>query len=179
LQLLGEYSDERLREIEALTDAGRTKDFDQALEAYVTSVDRLSDAAQSDALGELPGVSQDILEQLTRHVEVLETVQAKVPAQAQGAIQSVIDSSLEHAQSKEDRQPERIERQESNSEQQEERREEREQERNLRQAEQIARQYEVTSDLVLEVFEDICERDWKCVRDFYKEAKRDKDGPNP
>jgi hypothetical protein len=173
LQLLSDFSDERLREVELLSDADRADDLDDALKGYVSSIDRLSDAAETIASLEL---SEKIQEKLLRHVDVLETVQAQVPIQAQGAIQGAIDRSLEHALKKEQKQQERIERQENNTERQEERLEQQEQEKNQRQAEQIARQYGVTAEQVLEVFDELCAGEWKCVRDLYKEERRN---PSP
>jgi outer membrane biosynthesis protein TonB len=177
-QLLSEYSDERLREIEALSAAGRIEDIDAAVETYVATIDRLVEASQDITSSEGSAYSEAVQEKLGHHIEVLQGVQAKVPPQAQAAIQRAIDRSLQQSKKKLEQQQEKEEDQESKREEQEERREEqeerrdeREQERNLRHAEQIARKYDVATDGVLAIFEGICERDWKCVRDHYRDDK--------
>lgn len=170
-QLLSEYSDERLREIEALTAAGRIEDLDRAVEAYIATVDRLIEVSQDITS------TEGVEENLNQQIEALQGVQAKVPLQAQAAIQRAIDRSLQHSQKKIEQQ-ENADEQESRREDQEERQEAREQERNLRQAEQIARKYDITTDEVLAVFEGICEQDWKCVRDHYR-VEGEEETPSP
>jgi hypothetical protein len=162
VQLLSEYSDERLREIEALTAAGRIEDLDGAVEAYIATVDRLIENSQDTPSTE--GVEENINQQ----IEALQGVQAKVPPQAQAAIQKAIDRSSEHAQKKIEQQEYKGDEQESRREEQDERRETREQDRDLRHAEQLARKYDITSDEVLALFGGICEQNWKCVRDHYR-----------
>ncbi len=170
-QLLSEYSDERLREIEALTTAERIEDINAAVEEYVVTIDRLVEASQDITSTEGSAYSEGVQEKLGHHIEVLQGVQAKVPPQAQAAIQRAIERSLQQSKKKLEQQQENEEDQESKREEQEERREEREQERNLRHAEQIARKHDASPDEVLAIFEGICERDWKCVRDHYRDDK--------
>jgi len=165
-QLLSEYSDERLREIEALTAAGRIEDLDGAVEAYIATIDRLIEVSQ-----DTPS-TEGVEENLNHKIEALQGVQAKVPIQAQAAIQRAIDRSVQYSQQ------EKADEQESRREEQEERQEAREQERNLRHAEQIARKYGITSDEVLAVFKGICVQDWKCVRDHYR-VEGEKETPSP
>ncbi len=171
-QLLSEYSDERLREIEALTASGRIEDLDGAVEAYIATVDRLIENSQ-----DTPS-TKGLGENLDHQIETLQGIQARVPPQAQAAIQKAIDRSLQHAQKKIEQQEEKGDEQESRREEQEERRETREQDRNLRHAEQIARKYEITSDEVLAVFGGICEQDWKCVREHLR-TEGEEESPSP
>jgi hypothetical protein len=135
------------------------------------TIDRLVEASKDFTPSEGSAYSEGVQEKLGHHIEVLQGVQAKVPPPAQAAIQRAIDRSLQQSKKKLEQQQENEEDQESKREEQVERREERDPEHNLHHAEQIARKYNVATDEVLAVFEGICERDWKCVRDHYRDDK--------
>lgn len=167
LRLLGEYSDERLEEIEALLNAGRLEDLDQALDGFAEALDRY-ESASSELEPEL--VDSAVDEKLLHHIEVLQSVLDKVPIQAQTMIESVIERQLEHARQVQERKDARAEEQEQRREDQEASEAERQDEQNQRTAEQIARQYEVTPEEVLAVFQGQCAEDWKCVREYYRET---------
>ena len=182
-QLLEEFADERLSEIEALVEAGRVADIDIAMDAYGESIDRLITDDQDSSPSDNAPLSDDVASRLDNHVEVLTAVLSKVPPQAQAAIQNAIDRSSqarnnaekqeEKAGEREDSQEEHQELQEAREEEQQERQDEREDERDLRTAEQIARKHEVTMDDVLGVYEGICERDWICVRAHFRNRESD------
>lgn len=174
-QLLNEFSDERLREIEALTLAGRVDDLEGAVGEYVETVDHLIEASQG-------AENNSALEAFLGHqVEVLEGVKAQVPVQAQAAIQRAIDRSMQHAQTKyeedltQEQEPEeQSDKKEQQEAQKQEREENREQDRVLSRAEQIARQYGVSAEEVLALYQGSCGQDWKCVREHYNPRGKDK-----
>lgn len=162
-QLLAEFSDERLQEIEELLQAGRADDLERATAAYEQSIDRLARAAGTGL-----GASRALLdERISSHIETLERVRDQVPPQAQPAIQRAIDRSLEHAQKKQE-QREKPEGSRKNNQERENPAETREIEKDQRRAEQIARQYDVPVGEVMDVFDGECGGDWKCVRDHYR-----------
>jgi hypothetical protein len=166
--LLREFAEERLREIEALTDAGRVEDLDEAVTAFIETLDRLESLSQDNLPGEGAGPN------LGNNLEVLLGVQEKVPPQAQPAIQRAIERAAEHdlhkiEQKQDEGQPA------SGNDERNERKQEAEQERNLRTAEQIARKHGLTSDQVLSTFNGTCSQDWTCVREHYRtQDKKDK-----
>lgn len=168
LNLLEDYADERLEEIEALQAAGRYSDLDRALAAYLDALEQYQ-AANADFDPE--GAAEEIDEKLLRHLEVLQQVRDRVPESAQPAIEQVIQAQLETAIMRQVREQERLEEQETRAEEREAAQETREAERNQRTAEQIARQFNVTSAEVLAVFEGQCELEWKCVREHYRELE--------
>jgi hypothetical protein len=175
--LLIEYSAERLKEIVALSDSGRTEYLNQAASDYAESIDKLSAQAP---LTVAPGLSSPstLDTTLAHNVEVLQSLLAKVPAQARPAIQRAIDRSLKKSPKEKASPPDSTLQPEqtgiapgtvatavpADSDQ--------------RQAEQMGRQYGVSPDEILSTFQGICQQDWKCVRDHYRQAGRGKAHPN-
>lgn len=181
VQLLAEFSDERLREIEGLIAAGRAESLEPAAEAYTDSMQRLA-----QAVAENPGAESAAAfdERTAAHLEVLQRVEGQVPPQAQEAIQRAIDRSAEHAAKKDQQQDQKDQAQQADREQREERRAEQEAEREERRAtqqaaliqkraEQIAKQYDASVDEVMAVYHGACEADWKCVREHFRETTKE------
>jgi hypothetical protein len=165
-RLLGSLADERLSEIESLSAQGRLDDLESALEGYTTAVGRLARAShQADV----------VVDKLTWHIEVLEGVQARVPAQAQAAIERVIERSIDTetedlpvdtptpdpaCRPEDSCAPQTVE------------------DHDLRLAEQIAKIYGVTTEQAMAVFEGQCARDWKCVRTLFRGPPPGRDNQN-
>ena len=166
--LLGEFADERLVEIESLAAAGRTDDLETALDGYVMAIGRLAGAVDVPASG---GQDQ-VLEKLTHHISVLEEVEMLVPEPAQAAIERVIERSIDAETSGRPETATPVPGEEDcsagsppcdqsgGSEDQD-----------ARMADQIAKIYGVTSEQVLTVFRGECQMDWKCVRAHFRPAK--------
>ncbi len=167
VRLLAEFSDERLREIEQLLQAGRTENLAQAAEAYTESIARLAQASGALKSREAHSVFD---ERAASHVERLERVKAQVPPEAQQAIQRAIDRTMEHTGEKHEQQQGATQNQRENQEQRENQAATRRADHHQTRAEHIARQYDVTADQVMNVYNGVCEGDWKCVRDYYREG---------
>jgi len=170
--LLSQFSDERVREVDALTDAGRFTDLEPAIEQYLSTLDQLLTVkGQIQSSGETEAVEAvEVI--ISQQIETLLRVQDQVPTQARLAIQAVIERSqasdkVEQAegQEKEQRQVERQATQATREQQ-------REQEKDLRTAEQLAGKYDVPVDQVIGLFHGTCQEDWKCVREWYRELKK-------
>jgi Domain of unknown function (DUF5667) len=166
--LLGEFADERLNEIESLAAAGRMDDLGTALDGYVVAVGRLAGAVTIPTSG---GADQ-VLDKLTHHISVLEEVQMHVPEPAQAAIERVIERSIEAETSGRPETATPIPGEEDcgagaspcdqggGVEDQD-----------VRMAGQIAKIYGVPSAQVMTVFRGECQMDWKCVRAHFRTAK--------
>jgi hypothetical protein len=166
--LLGEFADVRLNEIESLAAAGRMDDLETALDGYVVAIGRLAGAVNLPTSG---GEDQ-VLDKLTHHISVLEEVQMLVPEPAQAAIERVIERSIEAETSGRPETATPIPGEEDcgigaspcdpgdNGEEQD-----------LRMAGQIAKIYGVSSEQVLTVFRGECQMDWKCVRAHFRPTK--------
>lgn len=90
--LMSRFVDERLEEVEALSQQNRTEDLLWALEEYSDSVDDLIDLTAAHG-GDWDGNWSDIQSSLSHHTEVLENVMQQVPENAQNAIQQAIERS--------------------------------------------------------------------------------------
>ncbi|HET7012217.1 MAG TPA: DUF5667 domain-containing protein [Anaerolineales bacterium] len=176
-EILGGLVDERLLEIQALSSEGRIEDLETAMQGYAVAVGRL--ALASHAAG--AGGPQSVLDQMTRHITVLEEVQARVPEPAQEAIERAIERSInteadvlpgptptadqECIPGNVNPCPPTIG------------------EHELRMAEQIAKIYGVTAEQTLLTYQGECQFDWNCVRTYYRELTKgphgNKDKPNP
>ncbi len=177
-QLLAQFSDERLAELQALAELDRGEDLQQASANYQASVGRLISSVESLEDAGAAGALDDLETRLQNHLQVLDGVQARVPEPAKEAIRSAIERSshgkdvIDHlkqggapselAPGQEKKQDE-AEPSEAGSEQADD--------KDARTAEQIARQYEVTEGEVTAVFDGVCEGDWTCVRDHFKDLK--------
>lgn len=164
LELLGHFSDERLDEIEALLGSGRYQDLSLAIEEYSAA---LAQYEQAGTDSETATVDPAVDEKLMQHILILQTVKDQVPAQAQPAIQQVIDNQLQHAgdepPGKQDPgQPSDTGPEEGESGQGPEK-------RNEILAEEIAGQYEVEVEAVQAIYDGQCEGDWTCVREYFRE----------
>lgn len=165
LRLLGQFSDERLDEIEALLGSGRHQDLDLAIAEYVETLARYEQAGTDN---ETQAVDPSVDEKLMQHVQILQLVKDQVPVQAQSAIEQVLEIQLQHmgdgppgnqtpgmppnAGPEQDDQPGQgpaI------------------QDEIL--AEQIAGQFEVEVDEVQAIFGGQCDGDWQCVREYFLE----------
>jgi hypothetical protein len=178
--LIRAYVDERLAEIEALVRLERTDELVTATEMYIQALDRLR-LAGAEVEADESSTAMGAMQNIDHHIEVLQRVQAQVPSQAQAAIQRAIDRSIEHAQEKEERRQQKQDDKENKQDEKEQRHEEKNDEqeeaqdgdpnasRDQRTAEQIARQFGVTSEEVMAVFNGGCRADWKCVREFFRE----------
>jgi hypothetical protein len=166
--LLGEFADERLNEIESLAAAGRTDDLETALDGYVVAIGRLAGAVDVPT----SGGQDEVLDKLTHHISVLEEVQMLVPAPAQAAIERVIERSIEAETSGRPETATPVPGEEAcavgdpacdqggSGEDQD-----------ARMADQIAKIYGVTSEQVLAAFRGECQMDWKCVRTHFRPTK--------
>lgn len=180
-QLLQEFVDERLNEIESLVEAGRMGDIELAVDAYEASIGQLSRSGQNGPPDGAPPTSDAGM--FTHHVEVLMAVQSQVPLQAQAAIQRAIERSLQaggndnkqegQAEQRQNQQEEQQELQAGREEERQEDQAEKEQERDMRRVEQVARQYGVSVDEVLAVYEGICNFEWHCVRSHFRQGGND------
>jgi hypothetical protein len=83
-QLIMVFADRRMSEIESLTGLGRWSDVDRALEEYPTVVDELVALSQADD-------ESSQATRLSRHLEVLTRVQAKVPPAAEPALERALE----------------------------------------------------------------------------------------
>jgi hypothetical protein len=164
-ELLSQFAEERLWEIQALTEAGRVEDLDEAVSAFIDAMDRLEALSQEGAPGNSGGVN------LGNNLGVLLGVLEKVPPQAQPAIQRAIERAAEHDLRK-------VEQQQNQapdipgSEERDERKQTAEQERDLRTAGQIAGKFGVSIEEVLATFEGQCEQNWPCVREHFRAQER-------
>ena len=165
--LLGEFADERLNEIESLAAAGRMDDLETALDGYVVAIGRLAGAVDVPTSGD----QDEVVDKLTHHIAVLEEVQMLVPAPAQAAIERVIEDSIDAETSgrPETATPPGQENctagtpacgQGVSGEDQD-----------ARMADQIAKIYGVSSEQVLVVFHGECRMDWNCVRAHFRASK--------
>ena len=90
--LLTRFVEERIEEVEALSQRDRPQDLVWALDEYSSSVDELVNLASTpDEDGD--GHWSDLQTSLSRHTQVLEGVIQQVPESAQGAIQQAIERS--------------------------------------------------------------------------------------
>jgi hypothetical protein len=166
--LLGEFADLRLNEIESLAAAGRMDDLETALDGYAVAIGRLAGAVNLPTSG---GQDQ-VLDKLTRHISVLEEVQMLVPEPAQAAIERVIERSIDAETSGRPATATPIPGEEDcgagaspcdqtggGGDQ------------DARMAGQIAKIYGVSSEQVLTVFRGECQMDWKCVRSHFRPTK--------
>ena len=166
--LLGEFADERLNEIESLAAAGRMDDLEKALDGYVVAIGRLARAVDVPTSGD----QDEVVDKLTHHISVLEEVQMLVPAPAQAAIERVIERSIDAETSGRPEIATPPPGQENcsagtpacgqgvNGEDQD-----------SRMADQIAEIYGVSSEQVLIVFHGECQMDWNCVRSHFRASK--------
>jgi hypothetical protein len=175
--LMIDFSTQRFNEIVALSDAGRTKYLDQAVRDYTKSIDQL--AAEIQSVGHLGVASSSTLDSTLAHnAEVLQAVLAKVPAQAKPAIQKAIDRSVEKLRKEKKLQPGGNTQPGQDSQEPKVAGTKAAANRERPQAEQMARQYGVSPDEVLSVFQGICQEDWKCVRDHYRKGEGGGSNPN-
>jgi hypothetical protein len=90
--LLTRFVEERVEEIEALSQRDRPQDLVWALDEYINTVDDLVNLASTPGEGGEENWS-DLQTSLSRHTQVLEGVMDQVPVSAQGAIQHAIERS--------------------------------------------------------------------------------------
>ena len=173
VRLLGSLADERLQEIEVLTESNRLEDLEAALRGYTAAVGRLARASLD--LG--ASGPEEVVGKLTRHIAVLEEVQSRVPEAAQRAIERAIERSIEaeteelpgHSGPQAPDCPPGLgadcpsETGDS---------------RNLQMADQIANIYNVSPAEALAVYSGQCQEDWKCVRAYFKDLGRQRDRGN-
>jgi hypothetical protein len=161
--LLSQYADERLEEIQVLSDEGRLDDLETAVEVYAAAIGRLARASA----GAEPSGQEDVMDMVTRHIALLEAVQSRVPGRAQQAIERAIERSID---AETEVLPEEAGTPDpacvpggppgcpgGGGQDQE-----------LRMAEQIAKIYGVTPEQALAVYRGECQLDWKCVRTYFR-----------
>jgi Domain of unknown function (DUF5667) len=161
--LLSSYADERLEEIQTLSEAGRLEDLESAVAHYAVAIGRLAKASL-EAGQSWP---QDVMDKLTWHIAVLEEVQSNVPGPAQQAIENAIEHSIDAETgvlpddvSTPD--PDCIPSGPPGCPG------DPGQDQDLRMAEQIAKIYGVTPEQALAVYQGVCQLDWKCVRTYLR-----------
>ena len=172
IRLLSQFSEERAREMAALTREARYHDLEAAAAQYSRTLEKmlsLLETFQADA--DLASVSA-LDEIFIRQVETLMRVQDQVPAPAAAAIQAVIERAqgggpglTDEAEKPE---PEGSDRRATQTVKSQERQDE----KDMRTAEQLARKYGLTVEQVLGLFHTICQEDWKCVRELYRELEK-------
>lgn len=168
-RLLAAFAEERVDEIESLTSSGRYQDVDQAVEGYLSATDELSELAENSATA-----AEQLNQVLSHNVEVLERVHEQVPPQAQAAIERAIERARTRQERRDQGPPEEPGQgsgepptdlpvpEESGPAQPTQ---------DLHFAQQIADQYGQTVESVLLLYEGICEQDWQCVREHYRDQE--------
>lgn len=156
-RLLGEFSDERVREIEGLLEAGRTQDLNAAVEAYLATLERYCASADQADPDAGYSESQGAQDKIGHNIEVLQSLLAKLPAKAQAAVQRAIDRSLDHKRDMETKL----------------------QNRDLQQAEQISRKYGPSVEDAFKIYDGNCDQKWNCVREYYREGGVERAPPHP
>jgi hypothetical protein len=159
--LLGDLTDERLREVESLAAQGRNEDLLQGLEEYTAAVERLAGAV------EVPSAqgADEVLDKLTRHIAVLEQVQTHVPEAAQEAIERVIERSID---AETEGRPPSDTTLEEGCPGEPDCGDRHDRDRQIHMANQIAHIYDVSPEEALAIFEGECAQDWKCVRSYFR-----------
>ncbi len=174
IRLLFQFSEERAREMAALTREARYHDLEAAAAQYSRTLEKmlsLRETFQADA--DLASVSA-LDEILGRQVETLMRVQDQVPATAAAAIQAVIERAQGEGpgltDGAEKPEPEGSDLRATQTVKSQERQDE----KDTRTAEQLARKYGLTVEQVLGLFHTTCQEDWKCVRELYRELEKGK-----
>ncbi|MFP3853432.1 MAG: DUF5667 domain-containing protein [Anaerolineales bacterium] len=165
-RLLASFAEERVDEIEALTSNGRYQDVDQAVEGYLSVTEELSELAENSG-----AAAEQLNQVLANNVEALERVHEQVPPQAQAAIERAIERTRNRQERRDQGSPENPgqgagERPTDLPVPDENRSAQPTQDMHL--AEQIANQYDQTVESVLNLYEEICQEDWQCVREHYR-----------
>jgi hypothetical protein len=91
--LLARFADERLEEVEELVQKGREADLAAGLGEYEKALDRMDAALQRLPAGSGSVELENIQAQLERHADVLITLRAQIPLQAQDALNRMIERS--------------------------------------------------------------------------------------
>jgi hypothetical protein len=98
INLLTQYADTRLVEVETLLTENRVKDIDLALDGFVASLEDLT-ALVSDAGQDIePASIEEVLEHMQQHQDVLMRVSMQVPDSALPAIQRALERSTHSMQ---------------------------------------------------------------------------------
>jgi hypothetical protein len=189
-QLVRAHAHERLAEIESLARLGRHDDIVAAAESYVQAIDEYTRATAGDGEDD-PLVIDELSEDLSNNVKVLQSVLGQVPPQAQEALQNAIERSMRQKQKKEEPPGQAPGLSEQEREQGPHQTDGQEQEQNQengqseqdeaetgpqgenpgRQAEVFAQRFGVTTEEVLAVFEGDCQYDWGCVQQHFGKPK--------
>jgi hypothetical protein len=93
IDLLAEFTQERLDELEQLSTSQRSSDFEMALEGYTDLLSRLLEIAENEDLQEDPETLEKIHGGITNHEEVLQSVLEKAPPSAQKGLENAIERS--------------------------------------------------------------------------------------
>ena len=174
LALIARFSEERTREMAALTAEGRYQDFEAAAFQYSITLEKMLSIKEAFQLsGDLASASA--LDEILGHqVETLLRVQDQVPTQAANAIQRVLDHALDKEQGRQVDGEKPVPDEPKKQATQTVRAQERQEEKDLQTAQQLARKYGLTAEQVLGLFHSTCEGDWKCVRAVYRELEKAK-----
>lgn len=90
IQLLNQYTNRRLTELQTLQQSGRMVGFEAGFEQYGRSLD---DLLNELGTGEHPGDLQGVADNLQHHTEVLEGLLGTAPDSAQPGLQNAIEKS--------------------------------------------------------------------------------------
>ncbi len=176
--LLADFTDERLSELEALAATGRDENLAEAVDNYRNSVERLMSLVDASKASGSSVSLVDFQSLLDQHIRTLERVQGQVPQPAQEAIKSAIERSshgktvieqLLQGGSPSDLAPGQQKKEEATDVPAG--KSEREIERETQTAARLARQYGVTEEEILAVFNGSCESNWSCVRAHFRDAQ--------
>jgi hypothetical protein len=96
VQLLLGFAERRLGEVQALIDAGRFEDLDQALNGFDREMERIGELSDEEAGPAAP--IDRLQQQLEKHILNLERVRDQVPDSAKPSIEKAIERSR-HSQS--------------------------------------------------------------------------------
>jgi hypothetical protein len=91
--LLTQFTQERLDELEQLAASERTMDFEQALEEYGSLLSRLLEVAEEDEIQDDPEILEEIHGGIAHHEEVLHRVLEKAPSAAHKGLENAIENS--------------------------------------------------------------------------------------
>ena len=95
VSLLAQYSDERLREVQELVQAGRETDLPAGLEAYEKTLGLLDDAIQHLSPNSDSGLMENTQTRLSDHATILLDLRARVAPATQEKMDQAIDRSLQ------------------------------------------------------------------------------------
>lgn len=191
-ELVRKHARERLTEIESLARMGRHGDIAAASESYVQAIDEYIRATSGDGEAD-PLVNEELREDLSHNVQVLQSVMEQVPPQAQEALQMAIERSMQDLEGKEgppggqpgahgpdrDEPPGKGEGQAENDEpnEQNDAGDEPAERPYERQVEQMANQLGVTPEEIWAVFEGACGGNWGCVQEHFRKPDPPKGRP--